>query len=341
MDSSTCIESYREDNINNNIVEDEKKDITLQDLSIVKTIGTGTFARVVLCSDRRTSAHYALKIMPVQELVRLKQVEHTKNERSVLQATDHPFIIRLLWAHKDPLFVYFLFPYMAGGELFTYLRQAGRFSPCSSLFYSCELVSALSYLHSLSIVYRDLKPENLLLDREGHIIITDFGFAKQVEDKTWTLCGTPDYLAPEIIQSKGHNRAVDWWALGVLIFEMLAGYPPFYDEDPLVTYEKILSGKFEFPCHVEAQAKDLISKLLQVDCTKRLGSRKCGAEDVKDHRWFQTIDWDDVVERKLVPPMIPSVTCEGDTSNFQKYPESDWSHIKPVTQKQLEMFGEF
>ena len=153
------------------------------------------------------------------------------------------------------------------------------------MFYAAEIVSAFSYLHSLSITYRDLKPENILLDKEGHVVITDFGFAKKVPDRTWTLCGTPEYLAPEIIQSKGHNKAVDWWALGILIYEMLAAYPPFGDENNFVIYQKILSGKIEWPRHMDKEAKDLIKKLLVKDRTKRLGSMKGGAEDVKNHKY--------------------------------------------------------
>ena len=152
------------------------------------------------------------------------------------------------------------------------------------MFYSAEIVSAFSYLHSLSIAYRDLKPENILLDRDGHVVITDFGFAKKVPDRTWTLCGTPEYLAPEIIQSKGHNKAVDWWALGILIYEMLVGYPPFCDENPIVIYEKILDGKIKWLWNMDAVAKDLIEKLLVQDRTKRLGSMREGAEDVKNHQ---------------------------------------------------------
>ena len=152
------------------------------------------------------------------------------------------------------------------------------------MFFSAEIVSAFSYLHSLSIVYRDLKPENILLDKEGHVIITDFGFAKTVCDRTWTLCGTPEYLAPEIIQSKGHNKGVDWWALGILIYEMLAGYPPFFDENPFVIYEKILAGNIKWPRLLDAAAKDLIEKLLVQDRTKRLGCMREGAVDVQNHK---------------------------------------------------------
>ena len=207
-----------------------------------------------------------------------------KNEKSILQEINHPFLLSLTWSYKDNTNLYLMFPYVCGGELFTYLRMAGTFPTTTTLFYSAEIVSAFSYLHSLNIVYRDLKPENILLDRDGHIVITDFGFSKKVVEQTWSLCGTPEYLAPEILQAKGHNKAVDWWALGILIYEMLAGYPPFTDENPFVIYEKILAGNIEWPQQVDGVAKDLVRKLLEQESTKRLGNMKMGAQDVKNHK---------------------------------------------------------
>lgn len=164
-----------------------------------------------------------------------------------------------------------LLDYACGGELFTLLRREGRFSNDVALFFASEIVLAFDYLHGMDIAYRDLKPENLLIDKQGHVKITDFGFAKVVQDKTYTLCGTPEYLAPEIIQSKGHNKNVDWWALGVLVFEMLAGYPPFYDDNPLGIYQKIMDGYYEFPPHVEPKARDLVKSFLCADRSLRLG----------------------------------------------------------------------
>jgi len=331
-----------EDKVNNNQEGEERNEVfTLEDLDLVKTVGTGTFARVCLCRHKKSASYYALKILSQHDLIRLKQVEHVKNEKKILQEISHPFLVSLSWSFKDNSFLYLLFPYVCGGELFSYLRSAGRFNPAATLFYAAEIVAALDYLHSLSIAYRDLKPENLLLDKEGHIVITDFGFAKRVTDRTWTLCGTPEYLAPEIIQSKGHNKAVDWWALGILIYEMLAGYPPFFDDNPFGIYEKILAGKFEWPRHVDGVAKDLIKKLLVQDRTKRLGNMKNGTEDVKRHRWFKTVDWEEVLEKQMKPPIVPKVSSEGDTRNFDDYPETDWKEVKQVTDRQLGMFEDF
>lgn len=318
--------------------EDGKK---LSDYEILTTIGTGTFGRVVLVRSKETKEYLALKVMAITEVIRLKQIEHVKNEKEILSTISHPFIVNMLWANHDKTFLYMLMEYVPGGELFSYLRNYGRFNNSMANFYASEIISALDYLHSRTVVYRDLKPENLLLDREGHLKITDFGFAKKLLDRTWTLCGTPEYLAPEIIQSKGHSKAVDWWSLGILVYEMLVGYPPFFDEQPFGIYEKILAGKIEFPRHMDPVAKDLIKKLLVQDRTKRLGNMKNGAEDVKKHKWFKALDWDEVAARKQNPPIIPKVAHDGDTKNFDDYPEDNWQSTPPASEQDLEPFLDF
>eukprot|EP01103_Thecamoeba_quadrilineata_P019258 TRINITY_DN7712_c0_g1_i1.p1 TRINITY_DN7712_c0_g1~~TRINITY_DN7712_c0_g1_i1.p1 ORF type:complete len:380 (-),score=72.83 TRINITY_DN7712_c0_g1_i1:221-1360(-) len=301
-----------------------KKDFQLSDFDHLQTVGTGTFGRVRLVQHYSTKKFYAMKICRKVDIVRLKQVDHIKNEKNILSTLNHPFIVNLFATFKDPGHLYFVFEYVCGGELFSHLRRAGRFPNDVARFFSSEIILALEHMHSFDIVYRDLKPENLLIDSTGHIKITDFGFAKVVRDRTWTLCGTPEYLAPEIIQSKGHGRAVDWWALGILIYEMLVGYPPFFDDNPFVIYEKILMGDFSFPGHVNACARDLIKGLLALDRTKRLGNLKAGAKDVKDHLWFASINWDHIYAKTVQSPIVP--TCkkgEGDTSNFESYDDQD------------------
>nr|XP_005335605.2 cAMP-dependent protein kinase catalytic subunit PRKX [Ictidomys tridecemlineatus] len=303
--------------------------------------GTGTFGRVHLVKEKAAKNYFALKVMSIPEVIRLKQEQHVHNEKSVLMEVNHPFLVKLFWTSHDDRFLYMLMEYVPGGELFSYLRNRGRF-PCSTgLFYATEIVCAIDYLHCRDIVYRDLKPENILLDRDGHIKLTDFGFAKKLVDRTWTLCGTPEYLAPEVIQSKGHGRAVDWWALGILIFEMVAGFPPFFDDNPFGIYQKILAGRIDFPRYLDFSTKDLIKKLLVVDRTKRLGNMKNGANDVKQHRWFRAVDWDAVPQRKLKPPIVPKLGSDGDTSNFETYSENDCETTSPVSEKDLEIFKNF
>ncbi|KAM9181042.1 cAMP-dependent protein kinase catalytic subunit PRKX [Dugong dugon] len=313
----------------------------LQDFDTLSTVGTGTFGRVHLVREKTGKRFFALKVMSIPDVIRLKQEQHVHNEKSVLEEVSHPFLVRLFWTYHDERFLYMLMEFVPGGELFSYLRNRGRFSSNTGLFYSAEIVCAIEYLHSKEIVYRDLKPENILLDKEGHIKLTDFGFAKKLVDRTWTLCGTPEYLAPEVIQSKGHGRAVDWWALGILIFEMLSGFPPFFDDNPFGIYQKILAARIDFPRHLDFYVKDLIRKLLVVDRTRRLGNMKNGANDVKRHRWFRTVDWEGVPNRRLKPPIVPKVTCDGDTSNFDTYPENDWSKPHPVSPEDLEIFKNF
>jgi len=293
----------------------------LKDFQQLQTLGTGTFGRVYLVKHKSSSKYFAMKVLKKSEIVRLKQVEHVNSERQILSQLYHPFIVKLYKSFQDEQCLYMLLEYVIGGELFSHLRKAGRFTNEVTRFYAAEIVSAIEYMHGFDIVYRDLKPENLLLDNTGHIKITDFGFAKQVEDRTWTLCGTPEYLAPEIIQSKGHGKAVDWWSLGILIYEMLAGYPPFFDDHPFGIYEKILSGKMTFPPHFDPAAKDLIRKLLTADRTRRLGNLKNGVEDIKKHKWFKGVDWEKLTDKMEPAPIVPEVRHEGDTQHFELYPE--------------------
>ncbi|XP_021946970.1 cAMP-dependent protein kinase catalytic subunit PRKX [Folsomia candida] len=319
----------------------EECDAMLDNLELLKTIGTGTFGRVVLVQEKDSLEFSALKILALPDLIRLKQVDHVKNEKNILQAVHHPFIVNMTWHGKDEFNIYMMFDYVCGGELFSYLRSAGKFPSSTCAFYAAEIVLALEYLHSKSVVYRDLKPENVLIDRDGHLKLTDFGFAKFLKNRTWTLCGTPEYLAPEIIQSKGHNKAVDWWALGVLIYEMHCGYAPFFDDNNFSTYEKILEAKIDWPKWINPVGKDLMKKLLVPDRFKRLGSMKNGVDDIKKHRWFRDFDWDDVLNRRLPPPIIPQVSSEGDTHNFDDYPELESWRSKTVPDEELQLFEDF
>ncbi|KAF2164720.1 hypothetical protein M409DRAFT_25113 [Zasmidium cellare ATCC 36951] len=306
-----------------NPLRETKGKYTLNDFTISRTLGTGSFGRVHLVQSKHNQRFYAVKVLKKAQVIKMKQVEHTNDERKMLQRCRHPFLITLWGTWQDAKNLYMVMDFIEGGELFSLLRKSQRFPNPVAKFYAAEVTLALDYLHSMNIIYRDLKPENLLLDRHGHIKITDFGFAKEVPDITWTLCGTPDYLAPEVVSSKGYNKSVDWWSLGILIFEMLAGFTPFWDAgSPLKIYENILKGRVKYPPYIHPDAQDLLSKLITADLTKRLGNLHGGSKDVMTHPWFAEVTWERLAKKDIDAPYVPPVRGgAGDASLFDKYPE--------------------
>ncbi|EAN77049.1 protein kinase A catalytic subunit isoform 2 [Trypanosoma brucei brucei TREU927] len=312
----------------------------LSDFEMGDTLGTGSFGRVRIAKLKSRGEYYAIKCLKKREILKMKQVQHLNQEKQILMELSHPFIVNMMCSFQDENRVYFVLEFVVGGEVFTHLRSAGRFPNDVAKFYHAELVLAFEYLHSKDIIYRDLKPENLLLDGKGHVKVTDFGFAKKVTDRTYTLCGTPEYLAPEVIQSKGHGKAVDWWTMGVLLYEFIAGHPPFFDETPIRTYEKILAGRFKFPNWFDSRARDLVKGLLQTDHTKRLGTLKDGVADVKNHPFFRGANWEKLYGRHYHAPIPVKVKSPGDTSNFESYPESGDKRLPPLApSQQLEFRG--
>ena len=298
------------------------KRVNLEDFIVKKTVGTGSFGRVKLIYQTKESKYYALKILKKTEVIKLKQVDHILSEITILNMIDFPFCVNMFGITQDDRFLYIVLEYVPGGELFTYLRTVQYLQNDAARFYAAQVTSMFEYMHSKSIVYRDLKPENLLIDSQGYLKLTDFGFAKVIEGRTYTLCGTPEYLAPEILLQKGHGKPVDWWCLGILIYEMLVGIDPFSDEEPMAVYQNILRGKIKFPSSFDANAKSLVKHLLVADLAKRYGNLKGGVSDIKDHRWFKDFDWKVLLKKGMKVPFIPRISNEGDTSNYSEYPDS-------------------
>ncbi|KAI5796349.1 camp-dependent protein kinase catalytic subunit [Peziza echinospora] len=306
--------------------------LRLSDFKLITTLGTGTFARVWLVTpDKPTTGRdgsspelYALKVLRKSEVIRLKQCEHTRNERAILQrCRNHPFITRFVDSWSDWNSLYILLEYAPGGELFSYLRKSVRFPIQTTRIYAAEITSVFAFLHQNGVVYRDLKPENVMIDARGHIRLVDFGFSKQIGDyETYTLCGTPEYIAPEVLLTKGHTKAVDWWALGVFMYELSCGYPPFYDASPSKIYEKIINTEIHFPSSLPLSEdyKDIVRGLCTKDLSSRLGNTRGGSQDVKKHPFFGSIDWADLESKRDQGPIVPHVGNPIDTSCFDSYP---------------------
>eukprot|EP01113_Clastostelium_recurvatum_P044420 TRINITY_DN74_c0_g1_i1.p1 TRINITY_DN74_c0_g1~~TRINITY_DN74_c0_g1_i1.p1 ORF type:complete len:402 (-),score=117.19 TRINITY_DN74_c0_g1_i1:66-1271(-) len=290
--------------------------VTKDDFKLLTVIGKGSFGKVMQVQKIDDGRIFALKVLRKDAIIARKQVTHTKSEKAILQAVQHPFIVQLHYAFQTREKLYMVLDYVNGGELFFHLKKEGRFPEARVRLYAAEIVSAIAHLHALGIVYRDLKPENILLDSEGHITITDFGLSKKLEngEGTHTFCGTPEYLAPEVLKGQGHGTAVDWWSLGTLLFEMLTGLPPFYSQNINIMYQKILTGELRFPSYISPDAKSLLEGLLTRDVEKRLGTH--GGDEIKSHPWFKGLDWEKLDRKEIIPPFKPRVKSDSDTSQI-------------------------
>mmetsp|Transcript_4386 Transcript_4386/g.5082 ORF Transcript_4386/g.5082 Transcript_4386/m.5082 type:complete len:830 (+) Transcript_4386:436-2925(+) len=282
-----------------------------QDFLFLKELGMGLCGSAYLCKmPKHRGQLIVTKMMNKKKLLRLGQVSNVLREKQILLELNSPFIISCRGYLQDQYYLYLLMDFMAGGEMFGLLTRKERFSVSMSRFYAAEVLIALEYIHMKGFVYRDLKPENILIHDTGHIKLADMGFCKPLKDgeRTYTTCGTSDYMAPEVMLSQGHDKRADFWSLGVLIFEMLAGYPPFEGRSDNERLHKILSSTVVFPEEFNLPARDLMLKLCTVDMTKRLGCMAGRTMDIKEHPFFDELDWFDIQRQKAKPPYLPKLT---------------------------------
>ncbi|NXO56940.1 KGP2 kinase, partial [Aramus guarauna] len=298
-----------------------------QNLEVVTTLGVGGFGRVELVKVKNENMAFAMKCIKKKHIVDTKQQEHIYSEKKILEQICSPFIVKLYRTFKDSKYVYMLLEACLGGELWSLLRDRGSFDEATTKFCVGCVTEAFDYLHHIGIIYRDLKPENLILDAEGYIKLVDFGFAKKIGSgqKTWTFCGTPEYVAPEVILSKGHDFSVDFWSLGILVYELLTGSPPFSGADQMMTYNLILKGieKLDFPKIITRRPEDLIRRLCRQNPTERLGNLRNGINDIKKHRWLSGFNWDGLKVRKLTSPLKRELSGPTDYSYFDSYPPEE------------------
>lgn len=346
-------ESKAEDKIKDEEVEGNseksQRSLTTHDFDLLKILGRGSFGKVLQVKKIDSGQLYAMKVLDKRELIERGEVEHLMCERMVSRlGSEHPFLVGLKFAFQSQKKLYLVLSYVGGGELFQHLRKMNHFNLDQVLFYSAEIVSALDHLHKHDVIYRDLKPENVLMDSLGHVVLTDFGLCKWIQNlegassrkspidlgRTSTFCGTPEYLAPEILLGKPYGVEVDWWSLGILMFEMLSGQPPFYDRDQNSMFRKILSSKVPWGLCVDiskksshrfANLKLIVEQLLEKNPEKRLGCAHYSqpsfdsistANAIRSHPFFSELNWNQLLERKIPPPFKPRIKNPLDTSNF-------------------------
>ena len=298
--------------------KDFKSKITLDDFQTVKVLGTGAFGKVSLVYNEELKRYFAMKALKKEYIKKSQQTKHTKEERKILETIDYPFISKLYYAFQTKKSLYMITEFMAGGEMFHHLHDCGHFDENRTRFYIAELILAIDHLHKHNILYRDLKPENILLDEIGHIKLTDFGLSKIMnnieKDKTYTVCGTPVYVAPEVLTGQGYNKLVDWWSLGVLLYEFLAGYSPYREAKNRVDIQ-IYKKKLKQDPLISNTAFDLITKLCQYNVRLRIGKN---VKDIKNHKFFESIDWVKLEKKEIIPPFKPKIRYQGDVRNFDK-----------------------
>jgi len=311
--------------------------VGVEDFDLLNLVGKGSFGKVMQVRKRDTGKIYAMKVLDKKHILEHNEVEHTLAEKHILQKISHPFLVNLHFSFQTEDKLYFILDYVNGGELFFHLQKEKRFSEDRVKFYSAEILLALEHLHQNGIIYRDLKPENLLITNEGHIVLTDFGLCKEGidkdDDRTGTFCGTPEYLAPEVLKGKGYGKEVDWWSYGSLVYEMLTGLPPFYSQDVQEMYKKIMTDKLKFPHGMGEDAKSLLEGLLQRDISLRLKD----PSKIKDHPFFKAIDFNALYNKKIKPSFIPDVKGEHDVSQIDPMFVREVPNISPAQPNNIDV----
>ena len=319
-----AIDAYEKTSISDSA---ERTRFKLSDLKEVCTLGTGTFGRVKLVTHATRGGAYALKIQSKAQIVEYKLQQNIVNEKRIMDAMSHPFILRLHQTFKTRDQLFMLLELVQGGELFSLLQSRGsELLIDEQKFYVACVVSAFKYMHSMNILYRDLKPENLLIDSKGYIKVVDFGFAKVVKHRTYTLCGTPEYFSPELVLGKGYGKGNDYWAVGILAFEVVFGHTPFgnYDDEQTVICRRICQSKVDFPDdYTDKVTKAFIKKLLIKSPLKRLGCDKKGIDGITNHPFFASVDWKALYAKRCPAPWVPPIKDKLDASHFDEYPSDD------------------
>ncbi|XP_057513413.1 serine/threonine-protein kinase AtPK2/AtPK19-like [Actinidia eriantha] len=299
----------------------EVQSVALEDFEVMKLVGQGAFGKVFQVRKRGTSEIFAMKVMRKDKITEKNHAEYMKAERDILTKIQHPFVVQLRYSFQTKYRLYLVLDFVNGGHLFFQLYHQGLFREDLARIYTAEIVSAVCHLHANGIMHRDLKPENILLDADGHAMLTDFGLAKQFDENTRSnsMCGTVEYMSPEIVLGKGHDKAADWWSIGILLFEMLTGKPPFISGNREKVQKKIIKDKIKLPAFLSSDAHSLLKGLLQKDQSKRLGSGPKGSDEVKRHKWFKPINWKKLEAREIHPSFRPEVAGKHCIANFDKH----------------------